>query len=74
MDKSIILKSFNKQFFDFIEDVNRIVENNMDIETSRIYFSTIKKANPSLLLKIWNQFILSGCDDDFHSALGHGST
>lgn len=66
MDKSIILKSFNKQFFDFIEDVNRIVENNMDIETSRIYFNTIKKANPSLLLKIWNQFILIPYQKQIH--------
>ena len=57
MDKSIILKSFNKQFFDFLEDVNRIVDNNADIETSHIYFNTIKKANPSLLLKIWHQYI-----------------
>jgi hypothetical protein len=57
MDKSMILKSFNKQFFDFLEDVNRIVENNEDIQTSRIYFDTIKKANPTLLLKIWYQYI-----------------
>ena len=57
MDKSIILKSFNKQFFDFLEDVNTIVENNTDIEKSQIYFNTIKKANPSLLLKIWHNYI-----------------
>lgn len=57
MDKSIILKSFNKQFFDFLEDVNTIVENNTNIETSRIYFNTIKKANPTILLKIWHKYI-----------------
>lgn len=55
--KGLILKSFNKQFFDFLEDVNTIVEHNPDIETSRIYFEGIKKANPSLLLKIWHTFI-----------------
>jgi hypothetical protein len=57
MDKSVFLKSFNKQFFDFIEDVNKIVDNNTEIENSRIYFNAIKKANPSMLLKIWYQFI-----------------
>jgi hypothetical protein len=57
MDKSLLLKTFNKHFFDFIEDVNMIVEKNTDIETSHIYFNSIKKANPSLLLKIWHQFI-----------------
>jgi hypothetical protein len=57
MDKSFILKSFNKQFFDFIEDVNRIVDNNSDIKTSHIYFDSIKRANPSILLKIWHRYI-----------------
>jgi len=57
VDKTIILKTFNKQFFDFIEDVNTIVENNTDIETSRIYFNTIKKSNPTILLKLWHQYI-----------------
>jgi hypothetical protein len=57
MDKSMILKSFNKQFFDFLEDVNRIVENNEDIQTSRIYFDTIKKANPTAIIKVWYKHI-----------------
>ena len=57
MDKTIILKSFNKQFFDFLEDINTIVENNNDIESSLIYFNSIKKANPSIVLKLWHQFI-----------------
>lgn len=64
--KSMILKSFNKQFFDFLEDVNRIVENNEDIKTSHLYFDTIKKANPTLLLKIWNQHIYIPYKDQIH--------
>lgn len=55
--KSLILKSFNKQMFDFLEDVNNIIGNNTDIENSRIYFNGLKRANPSLLLKIWYKFI-----------------
>lgn len=57
MDKSFILKSFNKQIFDFLEDVNNMIDNNTDIENSRIYFNSIKRANPSLLLKIWYTYI-----------------
>jgi hypothetical protein len=56
MEKSLILKSFNKQIFDFLEDVNNMIENK-DIETSRIYFNGLKRANPSLLLKIWYTYI-----------------
>lgn len=57
MDKSFILKSFNKQIFDFLEDVNNMIDNNTDIEDSRIYFNGLKRANPSLLLKIWYTYI-----------------
>ena len=57
MEKSFILKSFNKQIFDFLEDVNNMIDNNTDIETSRIYFNGLKRANPSLLLKIWYTYI-----------------
>jgi hypothetical protein len=57
MEKSFILKSFNKQIFDFLEDVNNMIENNTDIENSRIYFNGIKRANPTLLLKIWYTYI-----------------
>jgi hypothetical protein len=64
--KSMILKSFNKQFFDFLEDVQRIVENNEDITTSYLYFDTIKKANPTLLLKIWHQHIYMIYKEQIH--------
>lgn len=34
-----------------------MIDNNTDIEDSRIYFNGIKRANPSLLLKIWYTYI-----------------
>ena len=56
-DKSIYLKSFNKQFFDFIDDIIRIFPENEDIIVSRTYFDTIRKANPTIILKIWYQYV-----------------
>jgi hypothetical protein len=57
MSNSIILKAFNKHFFEFIDDVVRIFPENHHIQTSREYFETIRKANPTLLVKIWHYFI-----------------
>jgi hypothetical protein len=51
-DKSILIKGFNTHFFDFLDDVARIIDNK-DILTSKAFFETIKKANPSILIKYW---------------------
>ena len=52
-DKSLIMKSFNKQLFDFFDDIIRIVEVNDEVKVARVYFETLRKANPSILLKVW---------------------
>lgn len=56
-DKSIILKGFNTHFFEFLDDVACIIENNSDILTSKIFFETIKKANPTILIKYWYIYV-----------------
>jgi hypothetical protein len=57
-NKSILLKSFNKQFFDFIDDIISIMPDNRELQKSKVYFTTVKQANPSILVKIWYQNIL----------------
>ena len=54
---SLVLKAFNKTFFEFIDDVIQIFPENVHIANSRDYFESIKKANPKLLVKIWHTFI-----------------
>jgi hypothetical protein len=56
-DKSSILRTFNSQFFDFIDDVLVVFPDNIEILTARKYFDTIKKANPTAILKSWNNFV-----------------
>jgi len=56
-DKSLIMKSFNKQLFDFFDDIIRIVELNEEVKVARVYFETLRKANPSILLKVWHNKI-----------------
>lgn len=56
-DKSLIMKTFNKQLFDFFDDIIRIVELNEEVKVARVYFETLRKANPSILLKVWHKKI-----------------
>lgn len=56
-DKSIVLKAFNKQFFDFLDDIIQVFPENNEIQVSKTYFNTIKKANPTAIIKVWYEFI-----------------
>lgn len=63
---SLLLKAFNKQFFEFIDDIISIFPENAHLITSREYFETIKSANPTLLIKIWEYFILTPYQDEIN--------
>jgi hypothetical protein len=56
-DKTTVLRAFNKHLFDFLDDVIGIFPENMDIKASRTSFELYKKANPTLLVKIWFSYI-----------------
>jgi len=58
MSKPLLLKSFNKQLFDFLDDIISIMPDNQELVKSKVYFTTIKQANPTLIIKIWYQYIL----------------
>jgi predicted component of viral defense system (DUF524 family) len=58
-DKSTILKAFNTLFFDFIEDILTIFPENEDIRVSKEFFTTVKRANPTALLKSWYTYVYS---------------
>ena len=56
-DKTLIMKTFNKQLFDFFDDIIRIVDLNEEVKVARVYFESLRKANPSILLKAWHKRI-----------------
>ena len=56
-NNSIILKAFNKQFFDFLTDIINIFPENEHLLTSKEYFESIKKMNPTLIIKVWHNYI-----------------
>jgi len=57
MDKSTVLKAFNKQFFDFLDDIIAVLPTNDEIPIARNSFDTIRKVNPTAIAKAWYKFV-----------------
>lgn len=51
--KSTLLKTFNTQFFALLDDILLIFPDNLDIAAGRKSFETIKRANPTIIIKVW---------------------
>jgi hypothetical protein len=56
-DKSTLLRAFNTHFFNFIDDIISIFPDNSDIAVARTSFDTIKRANPTAIIKAWCKFV-----------------
>ena len=56
---SNILTAFNDHFADFINDVQSVFPEDVDILAAKNALITIRKANPRMIVKIWNSFIVS---------------
>ncbi len=54
-DKSIVLRGFNKHFFEFMDDLVKIFPDNETVLVARSTFETFKKANPTIIVKVWYQ-------------------
>ena len=52
-DKSTLLRAFNSHMSDFLSDIITIYPENTDIVQARTTLDTVKKANPSLVVKAW---------------------
>ena len=63
MDKPSILRAFNNLFFDFIDDVIHIFPEQEDIRVSKDFFTTVKKANPTIILKSWHKYLYVPYED-----------
>ena len=57
VDKSVYLKAFNNQFVEFLEDIERVIPNNVDVITAKNALLRLKKANPKLILSMWHKWV-----------------
>jgi hypothetical protein len=63
MDKSTVLRGFNTHFFEFLDEVIRILPDNRDIHDAKTTFEIIKKANPTAIIKAWQIFVCNKYKD-----------
>jgi hypothetical protein len=59
MDKTTVLKAFNNQFEEFLEDVEVLFPENNDIKTTKTGLSMLRKANPKMIVSVWYRYICS---------------
>lgn len=62
-DKSTILKAFNNHFFDFLADIICVFPDNQDLAVAKTSFETIKRANPTIILKAWKTYVYTPYKD-----------
>ena len=62
-DASTILTAFNNQFTELLDDISLVFPKDVEIATAKKSFGMIKKANPKMLIKVWQQIIVSKFGD-----------
>ena len=67
MDKSTILKAFNNQFEEFLEDVEFLFPTNRDIKTSKTGLLMLRKANPKKIVSVWYRYICLKYEDEIEN-------
>lgn len=57
MDKTSLLKAYNTHLLELLEDLKRLYPSDINIKTAIRMVTTIKKANPKMLIKAWKTSI-----------------
>lgn len=57
MNSSQILKTFNNQLEEFLNDMVRIMPENSEILTTQTLINQTKKINPKLIIEIWYTYV-----------------
>jgi len=62
-----ILTAFNDHFVEFVADVQSVFPDDTDILTVKNALLAIRKANPKMLIKIWNVYIVGKYKNEIES-------
>jgi hypothetical protein len=57
--KSASLKAFNTHFDEFVEDIINVFPDNTDIRSAKNLVLMSRKANVTLIVKVWHSYIYS---------------
>jgi hypothetical protein len=58
MSSSSLLSAFNDHFVEFISDIQSIFPSDADVLTAKNSLVMIRKANPKMIVKIWNTYVV----------------
>ena len=53
-----ILTAFNDHFIEFVNDIINVFPDDADIVAAKNSFVLIRKANPKMIIKIWQKFVV----------------
>jgi hypothetical protein len=53
-----ILTAFNDHFIEFLNDIHNVFPSDADILAAKNALTAVRKANPKMIVKIWNTFIV----------------
>ena len=58
MENNLLLTStFNTQFIECLNDISNIYPDNLKFKKYKRYIESVKKMNPSLLIKVWKKYV-----------------
>jgi hypothetical protein len=60
---STILTAFNDHFIEFLNDIITVFPDDTDILSSKNSVMLIRKANPRLIIQIWNSYVVGKYKD-----------
>jgi len=64
---SSILTGFNDHFIEFVNDILSVFPDNADILAAKNSFIMIRKANPKLIIQIWNTYVVGKYKDQIEA-------
>jgi hypothetical protein len=64
---SNILSAFNDHFVEFVSDIHSVFPDDTDVLAAKNALIAIRKANPKMIIKIWNVFIVGKYKNEIES-------
>jgi hypothetical protein len=58
-----LLTAFNDHFMEFVNDIVNVFPGDTDLATAKNSFTLIRKANPKMIVKIWQKFVVEKYSD-----------
>jgi hypothetical protein len=62
-----VLKAFNNHFMEFVEDISNYFNDSLEIKTTANALKAIRKANPKLIINIWNDNIVTKYNEEIEA-------